>query len=232
MATFVLIHGSSGNGRQWRYVAPLLAAAGHDVRTPDLPAADETAGFAEYTEAVVATVPDRAAAGELVVVGHSMGAFTAPLAAQRLRADAIALVTPMIPAPGDSPGSWWDPAGQPEEQAAMAEREGFDTKAGPETIFFQDVSPDVAEVLRREGEPPQAAGIFGCTWPLPQWPAIPTRVLLGRDDRFFPAPLVRRLARERLGVDAEELPGGHFPAFARPAELTAWLLGCVAPPTG
>ncbi len=228
MATFVLVHGSSGNGRQWRFVAPLLAEAGHDVRTPDLPAADEAAGFEEYTEAVVAEVPDRDAAGELVVVAHSMGTFTAAIAAERLKADRIALVTPMIPAPGDSPGSWWDNAGQPEEQAEMAEREGFDTGAGPMTIFFHDVSPEVADLLQREGEPPQAGGIFGCTWPLPAWPDIPTRVVLGRDDRFFPAPMIRRLAADRLGVRAEELPGGHFPAFARPAELARWLLGCVA----
>ncbi len=227
MATFVLIHGSSGNGRQWRYVAPLLTAAGHDVRTPDLPAADEAAGFDEYTEAVVAAASDRDPSAELVVVAHSMGAFTAPIAAVRLKADSIALVTPMIPAPGDSPGSWWDRAGQPEEQAAMAEREGFDTGAGPMTIFFHDVSPEVEAMLAREGEPPQAGGIFRCTWPLPAWPDIPTRVLLGRDDRFFPDPLVRRLAEERLHVRAEELPGGHFPALARPDELARWLLGCV-----
>lgn len=153
-----------------------------------------------------------------------MGAFTAPIVAERLRAASIALVTPMIPALGDSPGSWWDRAGQPEAQAEMAEREGFDPGAGPSTIFLHDVPADVVAMLEREGESPQAGGIFGHTWPLRAWPDIPTRVVLGRGDRLFPAPLVRRLAAERLHVTADELPSGHFPAFARPDELARWLL--------
>ena len=35
------------------------------------------------------------------------------------------------------------------------------------------------------------------------WPAVRTRILVGRDDRFFPAEFQRRVARERLGIDME-----------------------------
>ncbi len=48
---------------------------------------------------------------------------------------------------------------------------------------------------------------------------MPTRVLAGRDDRFFPLALQRRVARERLGLDVAEVPGGHLCALSRPAEL-------------
>jgi pimeloyl-ACP methyl ester carboxylesterase len=44
-------------------------------------------------------------------------------------------------------------------------------------------------------------------------------VIAGRDDRFFPAEFQHRLARERLGVEAVEIPGGHLAALSHPAEL-------------
>jgi hypothetical protein len=44
-------------------------------------------------------------------------------------------------------------------------------------------------------------------------------VLVGRDDRFFPAPFQRRVAEERLGITPDEMPGGHCLALSRPAEL-------------
>jgi len=45
-------------------------------------------------------------------------------------------------------------------------------------------------------------------------------VLAGRDDRFFPLEFQRRVARDRLGIAAEAVPGGHLAALAHPAELT------------
>ena len=59
------------------------------------------------------------------------------------------------------------------------------------------------------------------------WPDVPTRVLAGRDDRFFPAEFQRRIAADRLGLDVEEIPGGHLAALSRPAELADRLLACL-----
>jgi hypothetical protein len=39
------------------------------------------------------------------------------------------------------------------------------------------------------------------------------------DDRLFPAPFLRRVARERLGITPDEIDGGHTPALSRPKEL-------------
>ncbi len=49
---------------------------------------------------------------------------------------------------------------------------------------------------------------------------MPTRVIAGRDDRFFPLDFQRRVARERLGAEVDEVPGGHLVALSQPAELT------------
>ena len=56
-------------------------------------------------------------------------------------------------------------------------------------------------------------------WPLDAWPDVPTRVLIGRDDRLFPVDFQRRIAHERLDIAADEIEGGHLVALSRPAEL-------------
>jgi hypothetical protein len=44
-------------------------------------------------------------------------------------------------------------------------------------------------------------------------------VIAPRDDRLFPLAFQQRVARERLGLEVEEMPGGHLPMLARPREL-------------
>jgi pimeloyl-ACP methyl ester carboxylesterase len=46
-----------------------------------------------------------------------------------------------------------------------------------------------------------------------------TRYLLCRDDRFHPAAWLRKVVRDRLGITADELDGGHCPHLSRPEEL-------------
>jgi hypothetical protein len=36
---------------------------------------------------------------------------------------------------------------------------------------------------------------------------------------MFPAAWARRHARERLGIDADEMDGGHYITLSRPGEL-------------
>jgi pimeloyl-ACP methyl ester carboxylesterase len=89
MATFVLIHGGGDVGWYWHLVERELRRRGHDVVAPDLPCEDDSAGLAEYADAVVQAVGDRR---DLVVVGQSYGGFTAPLVADRLPVDVLVLV--------------------------------------------------------------------------------------------------------------------------------------------
>jgi pimeloyl-ACP methyl ester carboxylesterase len=63
---------------------------------------------------------------------------------------------------------------------------------------------------------------------LPAWPDVPTRVLTGSGDRFFPAEFQRRLARDRLGITPDQMPGGHLLALSRPTEVAERLEGYAA----
>jgi hypothetical protein len=54
------------------------------------------------------------------------------------------------------------------------------------------------------------------------------RALVSLQDRFLPAEFQRRVARERLGVEVDEMPGGHLAALSKPDRLAATLLSYVA----
>jgi pimeloyl-ACP methyl ester carboxylesterase len=221
VATYVLIHGAS-DAFYWHRVIPLLRDRGHDVVAPDLPIGDDSAGFADYTDTVVNAVGHRS---DLIVVGQSMGAYTAPLVSHRLPVDLIVLVAPMIPAPGETPGDWWANTGQPQAQRELDVREGRDPDAEFDvlTTFLHDVPRGVIADVLDHGVPGQSDTIFGQPWPLEAWPDVPTRILVGRDDRLFPLEFARRVAKDRLGIVPDETPGGHLLAFGHPDALVDWL---------
>jgi pimeloyl-ACP methyl ester carboxylesterase len=50
----------------------------------------------------------------VIVVGHSLGGFTAPLACARIPVDLLVLVAAMIPSPGELFDDWWANAGYAE----------------------------------------------------------------------------------------------------------------------
>jgi pimeloyl-ACP methyl ester carboxylesterase len=66
--------------------------------------------------------------------------------------------------------------------------------------------------------------VWDTPWPLDAWPDVPTRLIIGQDDQFFPAAFMRRVAQERLGIVPDEIPGGHCAALSHPAELSGLLV--------
>ncbi|MET8995597.1 alpha/beta fold hydrolase [Amycolatopsis sp. NPDC004169] len=221
MSTYVLIHGAGDGGWSWHRVAAELEAHGHQVVAPDLPAGDDTATLTGYADAVVAAAGHRT---DVVVVGHSFGGFTAPLVADRLAADRLVLVAAMIPAPGESPDDWGRNTGCGEAVRARSARDGGLTgHTDPYVGFYHDVPRALAdEAMSRERAHPSPAAMKQ-PWPLDAWPDVPTRFVLGREDRCFPPEFLRKLAAERLGVVPDELTAGHCVALSRPAELAGLL---------
>ncbi|MEU4689193.1 alpha/beta hydrolase [Actinoplanes sp. NPDC023714] len=210
MASFVLIHGAGDVGWYWHRVEAELRALGHDTVAPDLPCDDDTAGLAEYADAVVAAVGDRR---DLVVVAQSLGGFVAPLVGDRVAVGLIVLVAPMIPVPGEAPATYWTDT-------------GYRSEGDHDDLFYQDVEPALADEARRRGRR-QSEARLGEPSPMVTWPPVPVKVLICRDDRLMPVAFQRRVARERLGVEPDEIDGGHTPALSRPGELARRLHGYV-----
>ena len=220
MSTFVLIPGAGGSAWYWHRVAPLLRAAGHDVIAVDLPGDDENAGLGEYARLVTGAIGSREG---VMLVAQSLGGFTAPLVATAVPVTGLAFVNAMIPQPGETPGQWSGNTGSSEARAAAAEAHGYRPEFDLAVYFLHDVPAEVVA----EGEPyqrPEADAVFGSVCDFGGWPSVPIRVVAGADDRFFPVEFQRRVARERLGLDADVLPGGHLIALARPEPLADYLL--------
>lgn len=231
MSTLVLIPGAGGDAWYWHRVVPELQARGHQVVAVDLPAADENAGLDAYVDATVAAVERAGVDGsDLVVVGQSMGGFTAPLLCGRLPVRLLVLLNAMVPRPGETGGRWWTATGHHQAFAAAARAAGRDPSADDAMTdsFFHDVPPDVTAAAFARGEPRQSDRPFADAFPLDRWPDVPTRFLQGRDDRFFPLDFQRRVVADRLGplgVTVDEMPGGHLVALSRPVELVDRLVG-------
>jgi pimeloyl-ACP methyl ester carboxylesterase len=219
VTSFVLVPGAGGSAWVWSYVVPLLNAAGHEAIAVDLPGDDPTAGLPEYAQLVVDAIGSRT---DVVLAAGSLGGFTAPLVCERVEVSALVLVNAMIPVPGESPGQWWDATGATAARDEAARAGGY----GPfdvMTYFLHDIDPAVAA----EGEPYQrdeADVVFASPCDFVAWPTAPIRVLVGADDRFFPAGFQRRIARERVGVEADVIPGGHLLPVAQPRLVAEYLL--------
>lgn len=210
--TIVLIPGAGSNGWYWHLVEADLRRLGHDTVAVDLPCDEESAGLSAYTDAVVAAIGDRAGRGRLVVVAQSLGGFTVPLVCERVPVDLLVLVAAMIPAPGETGIDWWTTTGR--EEAVRGNPYGDDLEAH----FVHDVPADLAAEALRQGRN-QASTPMREPWPFAAWPDVPTRFLLCRRDRFFPADWLRGVVADRLGLVADEIDSGHLPALARPHEL-------------
>ena len=217
--TFVLIPGAGGSAWVWSRVTPFLVHRGHAVIAVDLPGDDESAGLQRYADLVVQAIGSRS---DVVLVAGSLGGFTAPLVCERVPVAELVFVNAMIPVPGETARDWWTHTGALEAQVEAARTGGYGT-FGFATYFLHDVDPYVAA----EGERYQrleADIAFTSTCDFAAWPDIDIRVLAGRDDRFFPVGLQLRVARERLGVEADVIPGGHVLPLVQPRLLADYLL--------
>ncbi|WP_405485696.1 alpha/beta fold hydrolase [Nocardia sp. NBC_00511] len=206
MSTFILIPGAGCDAGYWGQVADELRGLGHEAVPVRLPNEDDGAGLAEYADAVVEAIGSRR---DVVVVAHSFGGFTAPLVCDRASVERIVLVSAMIPAAGEAPGDWWT-------NTAHA-------TSGDEDVFYNGLTAEerVEAELYERG---QSSTPMARPWPLAAWPDVPTRFVLFRDDRFFPAEFMRRVVRERLGIEPVEMGGGHMAMLSRPAELARLLV--------
>jgi pimeloyl-ACP methyl ester carboxylesterase len=221
--SFVLVPGAGGRAGYWQLVEPLIRDAGFStvaVSLPNWPGAT----FADHADAIVAAAES---AEGVTLVAQSMGAFSAPLTCKRLPVAELVLLNAMIPNPAETAGEWWANTGQAEAMRANDLRDGRDPDAGfdPQIHFLHDLTPDVLALLTSSGDEEPAASLFETGFALERWPDVPTTVLAGRDDRFFPYEFQRRVAKERLDLEVEPLPGGHLLALSQPEALAARLLG-------
>ena len=222
---FVLIPGAGGHAGYWSELVPQLESRGYDAVAVDIPEDDPALGLPEYADAVETAIdhalPRGVQAGDdgvaIVLVAQSMGGFTAPMV--RRPVDGIVLLNAMIPLPGETPGDWWEATGQPEAMRASDAALGYAGDGDPEHYFLHDLPADIRRRLLEGGDRAPSETPFAQRCAFEQWPDAPLLVLAGADDRMFPAGFQEQVARERLGLPVEILPGGHLLALSQPVAL-------------
>jgi pimeloyl-ACP methyl ester carboxylesterase len=220
MASFVFVPGAGGMAWYWHRAVPLIRAAGHEPIAVDLPGDDRHAGLAVYADIVTREIAERS---DVILVAQSLAGFTAPLVCAHTPVRMIVFVNAMIPKPGETAGTWWDATGAVQAREQAAAGRGYATEFDVETYFLHDVPPDV---LRSGPQRPreEADNVFGEPCRFERWPDIPIHILAGKDDRFFPIEFQRRVARERLGKELEEISGGHLVALSNAEGLVERLV--------
>ncbi len=214
MATYALIHGA-GDAWYWHLLIPELRDRGHDVVAPELPS-DDDAGLKGYTDAVVDAIGDRQ---DVIVVAQSLGGFTGPLVCARREVKLLVMLAAMVPRPGETVNAWWGNTGAEQARVEQDEKEGRSPEFDLVTSFFHDVAPEVTKEAMTREQREESASAWSDPWPLEAWPDVPTRFLLGRDDRFFPPAFLRRVVADRLGIVPDEIGGGHLIALSNTRAL-------------
>lgn len=225
MTTFLLIHGACHGGWCWDAVGDELARLGHAVVAPDLPCDDLGAGLAAYADVAEAALGP--VEGDLVVVGHSLGALTAAVVTSRRPVRRLVFVAGVIGLPGralselaeldaDRDGDL-EPGDTETDEAG---RFRF-TEAGGLGALYHDCPPEVAlDACRRLRF---QRSMWTEVAPFDAWPVADTASIVCADDRIVRPAWSRRVARERLGIEPIELPGSHSPMLSRPLELATAL---------
>ena len=212
--TFVLVPGAGGHGAYWNRLVPALERRGHQAIAVDIPEQEPGRLLADWAGYVDRAIGERR---DVVLVAQSLAGFLAPILAAPVQM--IVLVNGMIPVPAETPNEWWHNTDSGAARRAAAEADGRNPEFDLHEYFLHDLPADaVAELMSGEArEPADSAMADPCRFT--NWPAVPIRVVVGRDDRFFPADFQARIAKDRLGLDVDEVPGGHLVALANPEGL-------------
>jgi pimeloyl-ACP methyl ester carboxylesterase len=227
VTTFALVHGAWHGAWCWEPLARELEVRGRHAVAVDLPSDDPTAGCAEYAQVVVDAVRD--VEGPVDVVGHSLGGLTIPLVAAARPVRRLVFLCAFVPRPGRGP---WDlDEGEPSpfgETFAGFERDELgrtvwrDLDRAIEQLY-PDCDPEEARAaaarLRPQGALPNSQPC-----PLDALPDVAYTAILTTEDPAVARDGAHWTARNRLGIEPLELPGGHSPMLSRPAELAELLL--------
>jgi hypothetical protein len=220
MATFGLVHGAWHGAWCWELLVPELERRGHSAVAMDLPCEDRGATFFDYAQSVVAALGD---ASDVVLVGHSLAAITIPLVALSRPVRLLVFLCALVPNRTGEAALEGAPETNPDAAFDALERYPDGSHAWPSveaatTTLYQDCRPELAagafSRLRR-----QQTALWDGGGPLERWPDVAVASIHGQDDRAVSPEWSRWTARNRLGVESLELPGGHSPMLARPAAL-------------
>ena len=215
MATFGLLHGAWHDPWCWGLLVDRLEAMGHRTIVPDLPLHDPAAGYLQRVQPMVDAL--EGAEDEVVIVAHSQSSALGPLVADsRAGARSVSALVYLCPRmggidlPDETPPVFRE--GIPFPQARSDETSVWDPVVAAE-VMYSRLSPETAQELVRRLRP---MAMPPDEYPLSEHPGIPTALIYAAGDELFEPSFERFVARDVLGIEPIELPGGHFQMLENP----------------
>ena len=240
MSLFCLVHGAYLGAWCWDLLTQEIEAYGHQTLAVDLPIEDPTAGVVQYAEVVSKAL--QGFEDDVVLVGHSMAGSIIPLVANQRPVRQLVFVAGVIPHIGvsllDQSYDEVDPNLLKAIGYELTEANKFEQFRDEPNMFnpaalginplqdeavamefiFHGCAPDVAHWAFPKLRNQQFLYISEVS-PLQAWPDVEYTYIVCGEDRWLSPAWCRYAAYKRLGVDAIELPGGHYPMLSRPAHL-------------
>jgi len=226
MSIFCLVNGSTQNPLCWKLLASELKKRGHQVVTPSLPVDEPNSSGTRYAEVIAHALADLS--DDVVLVGHSASGMFIPLVPSLRPIRQLVYLATLIPKPGASIRDQLttDPDMLNPEWVATC-RAGNDPSTNDDVaieFLFHDCQPEEIALGLATRMGMYAERAMAEIFPLEALPEVPAAYIVCAADRTISPAWARRVARERLGVEAIELPGGHCPYLSRPVQLAEVLM--------
>lgn len=226
MSIFCLVSGSTQNTDCLKLLTSELEKLGSQVISVSLPIDEPEAGGMRYAEVIAEPLKD--VGDDVILVGHSASGMFIPLVPGLRPIRRLVYLAAIIPKPGMSISEVF--ASEPDLfnlewiNACRAEKNPFTDDQVAIKFLFHDCPPEAVKIGLETRMLMYAAGARIEKFPLEKLPDVPTSYIVCTDDRTITPAWSRRAAREWLGVEPIELPGGHCPYLSRPAELAEILI--------
>jgi pimeloyl-ACP methyl ester carboxylesterase len=230
-ATFVLVHGSGFGGWIWDEVVPRLSRPAIAVDLPGRRGKGNTHSFEEYVQAVIQAISS-ARSSRVILVGHSIGAEFALVAASRVpeKVAAFVAVGGLIPEVGASYYSLFSlPQGLFLRFLALVNKGGFKP---PNSLITKAYAADLNSTAQHKllsQYAYESPHIFSApvSWTLP--PGVPRYYIRFLHDASGFSPEQQSVMAKRLGACAElDLDCGHLGMLNKPRDL-ADILNSIVP---
>jgi len=230
MSVFCLVLGSTQNTQCLKLLIPEIEKHGHQTITPSLPTDERAASGTRYAEVIAQALKD--VGDDVILVGHSASGMFIPLVPNLRPIRRLIYLAAIIPKPGASIMDQF--AAEPDMlnpewvAACRSDNNPFTDDEVAIKFLFHDCPPEAIELGLTTRMLMYAEGAMREIFPLEALPEVSSSYIVCADDRTISPDWSRRTARERLGVEAIELPGGHCPYLSRPLQLAAVLIKMLA----
>ena len=244
MSIFCLVHGAGQGSWCWERLIPELEAQGHKTITMNLPIDNPSASLSDYTNTVIQSLQKVDEDDDIILVGHSMAGMVIPIVATQYPVRKLVFLAALIPQIdmsgldqfydevdynmleeiGYKPPSaslfeqlsdepdMYNPASLTRQQASQDETLAME-------CYFHDCEPDLAQWAFTNLQDQRSLSYLTEVTPLQTLPDAEYTYIVCVDDRIISPVWSKYAARKRLGVEAIEIPGGHYPHISHPVQL-------------